>query len=233
MSNPLRSSRPHSSSSFLRLLALGVLALLGACASTGGSSVEAEGTKEEAESGKDAEAEHALRVAQLELKKTKMELESQAARAEEELRQAAEAHEAAVKKLGAFEEGSAIRLASAELSLDRARGNASDSELELKELEAMYGSEEFAEMTKELVLNRGRRQLEHARRGLELEERKMRRLTTVELPAERTALENAQRKAEENLRAAERSRAKGLVEAELSLARAEEALRKAKEKLDS
>lgn len=74
------------------------------------------------------------------------------------------------------------------ISLDRSRHSAEHAADELAELEAMYSAEEFAEMTKELVLRRGRRNLEIAQRNLAVEEAKLKMLTEEELPRKKRGL---------------------------------------------
>ncbi len=102
----------------------------------------------------------------------------------------------AKKKLDEFlATGKADRLARSALSLDRSRDWLHQSEQELKELEAMYAAEEFATMTKELVLHRGRKQVEFAKRDLELAEKEATRLRDEELPREERELQRAAEKA--------------------------------------
>ncbi|MGE0191282.1 MAG: hypothetical protein AB7T63_04485 [Planctomycetota bacterium] len=76
------------------------------------------------------------------------------------------------------------RLARLQLRLDQGRDRLVQAEQELKELEAMYAAEEFANMTKELVLHRGRKQVEFAKRELELDEQAAEREKTSEIPLE-------------------------------------------------
>lgn len=74
------------------------------------------------------------------------------------------------------------------LDLDRDRGRLDDQRAELVELEAMYAAEEFAKTTKELVIQRGRRQVAHAERDLELT---VRRARQKEIQRERRTIELA------------------------------------------
>ncbi len=60
------------------------------------------------------------------------------------------------------------RIAWAELRLQQARDRVKDSEDELHQLELMYSEEDFADQTKEIVLDRSRRRLERSHRDLEL-----------------------------------------------------------------
>lgn len=74
----------------------------------------------------------------------------------------------------------ALELDERALALDRAQQSVLEAEQELKELEAMYAGEKFAETTKELVLSRGRSRLEMAKRDLELSQRRLDELKTHE-----------------------------------------------------
>ncbi|MCA9316908.1 MAG: hypothetical protein H6806_00290 [Planctomycetes bacterium] len=85
------------------------------------------------------------------------------------------------------------RLARLQLNLDQGRDRLVQAEQELKELEAMYAAEEFANMTKELVLYRGRKQVEFAKRDLDLDEQAAKRERESEIPLE----ENEKRRAAE------------------------------------
>lgn len=68
------------------------------------------------------------------------------------------------------------------LGLDGATYDAEHSKDEYEELQAMYQADEFARMTKELVLKRGRRSLEMAERRLSIQKREVAHFEAVELP---------------------------------------------------
>ena len=61
------------------------------------------------------------------------------------------------------------RLNRAELGLQMQQDGAREAGEELAQLEMMYKEDQFADKTKEIVLERGRRRLERARRSLEIE----------------------------------------------------------------
>ena len=199
--------------------------LLASCAATSESTPAAASSATDA----DEDDDHEVRVAELKL--TKVGLEGDGARADATVSldvaraKAAAAHAA----LDAFTEARAVRLDGARLDLDRAQGRATDAELELAELEAMYADEEFAEKTKELVINRGRRAVEHAQRALEIQRRKLARLKEVELPADLKKLELAVLEADAKLEGAGRACRVAELEGAIDLAQAEEALREARE----
>lgn len=179
-------------------------------------------------------ARSALQIAELELAHTdlgsRLELDEARAEAAAAAREQAE-HE---RKLIAFR-GTIrpLELDEARLALDRARFSALESEQELAELEGMYAQEEFAEQTKELVLARGRRALEVARRQLALTERGMAMLDHVELAAKERelveALEQARQKRtqlEQNCAHAELGRQVALEKARAAVAEAQRELQK-------
>ncbi len=68
------------------------------------------------------------------------------------------------------------------MGLDQATYRAEHSKDEYGELEAMYQADEFARKTKELVLKRGRRDLEMAERYLAIQKREIVHFESVQLP---------------------------------------------------
>ena len=60
-----------------------------------------------------------------------------------------------------------------------------EAQQELEQLELMYSEEEFADQTKEIVLERGRRRLERTQRDLELRRADFATLQEQTLPVER------------------------------------------------
>ena len=88
--------------------------------------------------------------------------------------------------------------------------------------------EEFAEKTKELVLNRGRRNLDHARRGLEIQEQKLQQLVEFDVPKEQFEKEMAATEAEQKLAQAGRSLELAKVKGKAAVVKAEYALMKAR-----
>ena len=105
---------------------------------------------------------HELEIAELEAR-------SSAAEAERGVREAALALAEAERDLAVFKETERPHaIAEAVLELDEADHRRESEQDELNELIAMYAAEDFAAMTKELVLKRGRKNLEFAERELEL-----------------------------------------------------------------
>jgi hypothetical protein len=83
------------------------------------------------------------------------------------------------------------RIARSEQSLLRSQDRISESEEELQQLEMMYAEEEFADQTKEIVLERSRRRLARSRRDRELQQADSTVLTEKTLPRDREALAHA------------------------------------------
>ncbi len=107
------------------------------------------------------------------------------------------------------------------LSVDRSRGRMEDDQAELAELEAMYAQEDFAQSTKEIVLTRGRRSLEHSRRALQIDEAEAQLEKTHEHPKKLRDLERAAEKAERELAKTRRDAELGTLERRVKLEKAE------------
>ncbi len=76
------------------------------------------------------------------------------------------------------------RIAWAQLRLTRAQDSLKETREELAQLEALYAADEFADGTKEIVLDRGRRRLERSKRDFELRSEDFAILTEKTIPAE-------------------------------------------------
>jgi len=213
----------------LRAVLFAAPLFLGACASTSSPAPAAAEPGAQPKAETDPAKKHAVTVAELELKKTLQENQSKLTKKRDALDIAERELEAKREKREAFATERKLELEEGALGLDRSRGRARDSELELAELEAMYAAEEFAEKTKELVLQRGRRNLEHAQRGLAIEEGKLALLTKTELPAKERALVLALAKAEQSVAAARRELELAELETRIAELKAKESLRKAQE----
>jgi hypothetical protein len=126
-----------------------------------------------------------------------------------------------------------IEAAASELSLDGARQRVKESQEELQELEKMYAQEEFADLTKELVLTRGRAQLQMAQRNLELTEKRAAQARTFEWPRKERELSEKVASTQRALEEAQSRAAKGALERKLALLEAEEAVAKAQKELEA
>jgi hypothetical protein len=124
------------------------------------------------------------------------------------------------------------KLAEKQLDVDRYTQRTEESRQELEELEGMYKKEDFASLTKELVINRGRKNLEFAKRGLELAKQGQEQFTGHELPKKEKELDQAVEKAEKGLQEASAKKEKGALENKLKLLKAEHRVDEAGRELD-
>lgn len=113
------------------------------------------------------------------------------------------------------------RIAWAELRLTQAQDRVKDSEDELHQLELMYAEEDFADQTKEIVLDRSRRRLERSHRDLELRHEDHAILTEKTIPLELAEREQKVRQKELALDKARREAEASKVDKRISLMSAE------------
>jgi len=133
------------------------------------------------------------------------------------------------RKLERFEKHEVpLRIERAELSLRRAQDSVTENEEELVQLEALYKDEEFADHTREIVVERARRRLERSRTDLDFRKRDLADLRQRKIPietAERAAkLDQKEREIEKLNREGERSGLQneiGVMSAEADAARIE------------
>ncbi len=216
----------------LRVLALFVLALECSCAATlKGESTPAVPAGGGQASTDESPAARAYARALAELELHAVQLDNQAKKvaadqavdvAERELAQARQAQEEGLKE-------AQIELRSGEVELQALRVRVSETQGDLAELESMYQEEEFAAKTKELVLQRGKSQVELAGAALGVAEMRHQLLVSDTLPAKQRAADLTVRKAEIALEAAQAARENAALQARIALKKAEEALRAAAE----
>jgi hypothetical protein len=131
------------------------------------------------------------------------------------------------------------RIQQAELDLARAEDRAREAQEEIEQLEKMYAEDDFADGTKEIVLERGRRRLERSRESLRLQREQLAILTEKTIPLETAehewkveqkaqALEKARRGAE----AAALEKQIAVMNAEAEVARLEDELTALDEEAD-
>ena len=212
------------------LLAFLSAGLFASCRSTAAAAqpVKSAGSAAAGEKTPKSEADRAAEItlAELELATAQVESQKEVGGAEQALQLA----ELRLKEArSALEEFTVrkrpLRVQEARLELDRAAGRAADAKAELAELEAMYAEDEFAATTKELVLTRGRRDLEHAERSLQIQQTKLTNLSEEELPREERKL---QREALEKQGALETTQ----MALELARIKGQKAVRAAEHKLE-
>ncbi|MFN0008812.1 MAG: hypothetical protein ACKVXR_13000 [Planctomycetota bacterium] len=220
---------------FRVLLALPLLLACFACSSTssnhkadapssdgGGKPATAKADAAEEEAEKMLKKEHELEYARMELEIAKLSSAAEEREADASVKEATVKLEAAKKELDNFLNlDKPTQVADRQLSLDRSQQNMEESRQELAELEAMYKQEDFAELTKELVLSRGRKRLEFSQRGYELAKKGQEELMGHELPKKEKELTLAFEKAEKALQEAQARKSRGALEIKLKLMRAE------------
>jgi len=96
------------------------------------------------------------------------------------------------------------RVERAKLDLTRAEDRTKEAEEELKQLEMMYAEDDFADQTKEIVLERERRRLERAKRDLELRQEEFTILTELTIPLEKAEQETKVEQQTKSLEKAQR-----------------------------
>jgi hypothetical protein len=216
-----------------------VLATSGCVASIGNRASDKPGA-EGAKGGDPEDAADKLEKKQRELDYAKMELDIAKMSAAADARESDASVQEATQKLEvvkkdrdnfkALEKPS--KLADKQLDIDRAAWRMEETRQELAELEQMYKKEDFASLTKELVLNRGKKNLEFAQRGLDLAKKEQDGLTTHDLPKRETELDQSVERAEKALAEATAKKEKGAAETKLKLLRAEHRVAEAQRELD-
>jgi hypothetical protein len=198
----------------------------GAPASTNGVKADSASDDEEAERAKDARklaklerdvaiACESVARAQMACGHSELEHAGQLANAELEL-------DLARQRLQNFTERVAPnRIEWARLGLVRAEDRVKEAAEELRQLEMMYAEDDFADGTKEIVLERGRRRLERARRDLELRREDLDILTTKTLPLEQDEHEQRVAQKTRSLEKAHRSAEAAHLDKQIALLKAE------------
>lgn len=150
---------------------------------------------------KQARTERELVMARERMRKTKMQNEFDLQQNKLGVEKARHELELAERKLKTFKEVSTPeRLDRADLSLQYSRDSVVEARQELEQLEGMYKDDQFADKTKEIVLERGRRRLERAERSLALEDRAIATLKSETLPVELIEQEDSVRDKREALK---------------------------------
>lgn len=227
------------------LLALPLFSFFAACETmpkshdASAAEVEEKGDDEE-DSAQDAiaKAERELENAKLELKIAQSETESSARKAREQVVSAENDLKDATDELNQFVKSELeVELSKLQLGLDRGAWRLEAEQQELAELEAMYAQDDVATLTKELVLQRGKKGVEFAERDLAHDRREAAATREFELPMKQRKLELAKRDKENDLKEAQAEEARTKDEIALKLSKAtievsdaEKALTKARAK---
>ncbi len=185
-------------------------------------------------------AQVSVELSRLRLASAEADLKLQETSGAQTLASAASDFKQAQMHLDIFESDGKKRLVEAQLAVKNAKDRIEDSEEEFDQLEKMYKENTLADATKELVLKRGRRQLERAREGLVIQEMTLARLREKDLPAEREKLANdlAQKKsafeqAQARLDLLLHQKRAAREEARLNLLKAEGELKKLQKRTDA
>jgi len=141
--------------------------------------------KEREQQRKLVKLERDVKVAQLKLSKANDTLQQAEINFSESVEKAATDLEIARIKLTNFREISVPnRIARAQLNLERTEDGVTAAREEMQQLELMYNEEQFADKTKEIVLDRARRRLERSERDLTLRHEEFKTLVDVTIPLE-------------------------------------------------
>jgi hypothetical protein len=198
-------------------------------AKSGGESDEEKDSKEEKLKKKEREVDDA----RLQLTIAKQETQAAERKAKDDVEEAEYTLGKAKEALDHFQKVTrGLELSRADLGFDRAKQRAEESKAELEELMSMYKKEDFAALTKELVLTRGQKNLEFANRALEQERIEQAATRDVELPRKEKDLQLALHKAENKLREEKADQQKLTNENELKMRKAERAVDDAVAALD-
>lgn len=188
-----------------------------ASAKSGESSDEAVEAKDEV-----AKAERALEDAKIELRIANADAEGAGRKSTDEVDGAENALRIASEALDHFMKAEReLELSQVTLGLDQASWRVEAEKQELAELEAMYKRDDVATLTKELVLQRGKKGVEFAERGLAHEQREASAKRDFELPRKQRELEFEKKEKENALRDARAEAAKGKDEVALKLRKAQ------------
>jgi hypothetical protein len=227
-------ARTHTPTPLFLLAPTALLVAVLASAGCAGAGAAADGGKGGSEKeDEDEDLAKKVELAKLELDLARLAAEQELATAERDLAKAKlEVEKARIELDGFSSLGRARKLDQARLGLDQSRGRAEDAAAELAELEAMYAAEEFAQKTKELVLQRGKRNLEHARRAVDLSERELKELEEFELAGEQRELEQARIAGEKGLLESEQALEKLRLEKRIAIAKAEQELAELEKKAE-
>jgi hypothetical protein len=205
-----------------------------------GEEAEDEAKKARERERKLAKLERDLEVAGLKLSKEQLASKQAEIQFEESLAKAMGELGVAKQKLDNLREVSAPqRVAWAELGLQRAEDRFTEAQEELEQLELMYSDEQFADKTKEIVVERARRQLERSRRDLELRKKDLDTLVKVTIPLETTEHELGVQEKERALQQVRRNhetamldKQVGVLNAEAEIVRLENELADVKEEIE-
>ncbi|UCG32784.1 MAG: hypothetical protein JSU68_14095 [Phycisphaerales bacterium] len=163
-----------------------------------------------------------LAIAAEKVKKARLALAHQQAEDQDKIARKSTERELVETKLRDFEGHNAPqRIEEARLELRRAEDSVKDAEEELAQLEMMYAEEDLADKTREIVLERGRRRLERARRDLDLKRTALANLEEHDLPREAAELRAQAADKASELEGLQRASETNLLDKQIALMEAE------------
>jgi hypothetical protein len=187
----------------------------------------------EQEERKIVKLERDLRVARHKLEKTRLSTEHNTLCNAAALTKAEAELELSKRRLKTFDEQTApSRVAWGELALQGAQDRFQEAQEELEQLELMYKEDEFADQTKEIVLERGRRRLERSQRDLELRRIDFATLQEQTLPVERQEHELGVTDKEEALKRVHERAETSVIDQEIDLINAEGEIIRLEQEMD-
>lgn len=182
---------------------------------------------------KKAKTERDIEMAKLRLERAKMAVDLATQSNAQSLAKARVELELAQRKLKTFKEKSKPeRINRAELGFQYATDSAREAQQELEQLEMMYKEDEFADKTKEIVLERGKRRMERAKRSLEIETESIATLKGETLPVEESEQELGVREKTESLERMTRDQAAAMIDLRVGLLGAEAEMIRLNEELE-
>ncbi len=170
-------------------------------------------------------AESRLEVAQLQLASFESAQKARLTQARKDL-------ELAERELAKFRDGDRpARIASAELNLQSTKDRAQEAADELAQIEIMYKDQDLNDKTAEFVVARGRRSAERAAARIAIQEAEFKTLIESEMPMTAMRLETALEGKRAALDEAERDADIGMLNKQIALREAQQAVEKAAHEL--
>lgn len=182
---------------------------------------------------KKARTERDIEMAKLRLERARLAIELAERSNAQSLAKSKAELELAQRKLKTFKErNKPERINRAELSFQWSQDNAREAQQELEQLEMMYKEDEFADKTKEIVLERGKRRLERSQRSLAIETEAIATLKGETLPVEEAEQELSVREKTESLERMVRDQHAGMIDLRVGLMGAEAEVIRLQEELE-
>ncbi len=178
--------------------------------------------------------ERELAIKELSLQKTEHSRKLSLTQSEQTIKRAERELAMAQRKMEKFlNEDVPQRIQRAELGLKYTQDRFQEAQEELNQLELLYNEEEFAEKTKEIVLERGRRRLARSEENLQLSQRDVRILKEITIPVERDEWKHRVHDKELELQKKRRDLEINRIAQEIAILNAQNALQKQHEDIEN